>query len=180
MPFPLALFTFLELQSHPAGVVFAVAVDPKGKVLARPVAESLLVDPGVIPGEVTWNECERAFAESFASVQEAAAKAARDVLAERAAAQRVAHEKTATVLREEAALYRVDRLAEIDADEKAERAGSREQMELFRDAATNWQARRAAVDTHYGRRLKDIEQYAQVPEPPDPQALGVLLVFPPR
>jgi len=177
---PFALFTYLERQSHPAGVVFAVAVDPKGKVLARSVADTLLADTGVAPGEVTWNECERAFAESFASVQEVTAEAARDLLAERAAGQRLAHERTATVLREEAALYRVDRLAEIDADEKAERAGNREQMELFRDAATNWQARRAAVDTHYGRRIKDIEHFAQVPESPEPQALGVLLVFPPR
>lgn len=84
----------------------------------------------------------------------------------------------AHILREEAALYRVDRLAEIDEQEQAERAGAREQMELFREAATNWDARRAAVETHYRRRLGEIERFAAVPEPDEPQPLGVLFVFP--
>ena len=52
-------------------------------------------------------------------------------------------------------------------------------MELFRETATNWQARRAAVETNYSRRLSDIEQFTVLPEPPEPQALGVLLVFAP-
>ena len=72
----------------------------------------------------------------------------------------------------------MDRLTEIDSDERTERAGSRVQMDFFREATTNWQARRAAVDTHYRKRLEEIERFAQVPEPAEPQALGVLLVFP--
>lgn len=176
---PFALFTYLERQTHPAGVVFGVAVNAKGQVLDRSVADVLLGEEVGAPGEASWVQCEQAFAASFASVQAAAAHSAQEVLRERAKSLRAAHEKTANVLREEAALYRVDRLAEIDVDEKAERAGTREQMELFRDASTNWQARRAAVATHYDKRLKDIEYFAQVPEPPEPQPLGVLLVFPP-
>ncbi|MBI5899700.1 MAG: hypothetical protein HZB40_10785 [Rhodocyclales bacterium] len=53
-------------------------------------------------------------------------------------------------------------------------------MELFREAATNWDARRAAVETHYQRRLDEIVRYADVQEPAAPQALGVLLVLPPE
>jgi hypothetical protein len=73
----------------------------------------------------------------------------------------------------------VDRLAEIDEEEKAERAGSREQMQLFREATTNWQARRAAVDTIHHKRLEEIARFAEPPRAEEPQPLGVLLVFSP-
>ncbi|MGQ0656272.1 MAG: helicase-related protein, partial [Betaproteobacteria bacterium] len=176
---PIALFTYLERHSHPAGVLFGVAVDAKGRVQGPAVAHALLADDTGVAGEVKWEDCESAFAKGFTSLQAVAEQAARDLLKDRAAALRSDHDKTAKILREEAALYRVDRLAEIDADEKAERAGTREQMELFREAATNWQARRAAVDTIHRKRLEEIERFAQVDEPPEPQALGLLLVFPP-
>jgi len=176
---PLALFTYLERHSHPAGVVFGIAVDAKGRVQDRSVAEALLDDDAVSAGEASWQECERGFASTFRSLQMAAAQAARELLRDRTSTLRAECEKTANILREEAALYRVDRLAEIDVDEKAERAGTREQMELFREAATNWQARRAAVDTIHRKRVEEIERFAQVPEPSEPQALGVLLVFEP-
>jgi hypothetical protein len=51
-------------------------------------------------------------------------------------------------------------------------------MEMFREIATNWKARRAAIETHYTNRLREIDSFVAVPEPPEPQPLGALLVFP--
>lgn len=177
---PLSLFTFLERDTHPAGVVFGVAVNTKGDVLERQGADALLAEDRGSPGEASWTECERAFGRTFASFQAAAEKAARDHVRERMAQLRAERERTAHILREEAVLYRVDRLAEIDEEEKAERAGPREQMELFREAVTNWQGRRAAVETHFRKRLEEIDRFIQVSESGEPQALGVMLVFPPK
>jgi superfamily II DNA/RNA helicase len=176
---PLALFTFLERLSHPAGVVFGIAVDAKGRVQDRSVADALLGDDSESVGEASWEDCERAFEAAFGSMQAAASAAARELLRDRAAKLRSERQKSAKILQEEAALYRVDRLAEIDADEKAERAGAREQMELFREATTKWQARRAAVDTIHRKRIEEIARFSEVGDPGEPQALGVLLVFPP-
>jgi hypothetical protein len=175
---PFALFTFLERHSHPQGRLFGIAVDIKGQRLPEELAEQLLSDRASSPGEVNWAECGKVFASRFESLQRQADQAAREHLGSLAAALRVEHQTAASVLREEAALYKTDRLAEIDEDERIERAGTREQMQLFRDAATNWQARRAAVETHYRRRLEEIEAYVTVPAPGEAQPLGVLLVFP--
>ncbi len=154
-------------------------MDAKGEVLNRRTAETVLLDENPVPGEVAWNECERAFSSGFGTLQFTAAEAARAHLREALKQLRAERTKIASVLREEAGLYKVDRVAEIDADERTERAGTREQLQLFRETATNWQARRAAVETNYSRRLADIEHFTELPEPPEPQALGVLLVFPP-
>jgi hypothetical protein len=118
------------------------------------------------------------FARSFAALQSAAAEAAGAQLAKDKERREAERTKVAAVLREEASLYKVDRIAEIDEEERAERAGTRDQMELFREVATNWQARRAAVETHYRNRLAEIERFTALPEPPAPQPLGTLLVFP--
>lgn len=176
---PLALFTFLERQSHPKGVIFGIAVTVTGDVLDQAVARAVLADDNDTPaGEVPWPECERVFAQNFSALQEQAADAARRHLHRILEGERARRTEVARVLREEAAQYKADRLAEIDEQQQAERAGSREQTELFRETATNWQARRAAVETHYARRLKEIDAFAAGPEPAEPQALGVLLVFP--
>ena len=177
---PFSLFTFLERDTHPSGVVFGVAVNTKGEVLTRQGADALLLEDQGPPGEASWAECERIFARAFASMQAVAVKAACDHVRERMARLRAERERTAHILREEAALYRVDRLAEIDEEEKTERAGTREQMELFREVATNWRARRAAVETQLRKRLEDIGHFIEVSEPAEPQPLGVMLVFPPK
>ncbi len=176
---PFVLFTFLERQSHPAGVVFGIAIDAKGTVLDRRVVDAVLSDDGQAPGEADWKDCERAFAKDFPALQSKAAAAAREQIEKVVEKLRSERAALAAVLREEASLYKVDRVAEIDEDERTERAGAREQMELFREAATNWQARRAAVETHYSRRLAEIDRFTELPTPPEPQPLGVLLVFPP-
>jgi superfamily II DNA or RNA helicase len=177
---PFAVFTYLERQSHPAGMVFGLAIDASGRALDSSIATALLQGDDSSPGEVSWVECERTFADAFPSIQERATSGARELLQDRAAKLRAEREEATHVFREEAALYRVDRLAEIDSDEKVERAGTRDQMELFRDSTTNWAARRAAAETNYRARLQEIESFARVAEPPEPQPLGVLFVFPPN
>ena len=176
---PLALFTFLERQGHPKGKVLGIAVSATGEVLNREIADTFLEEDDAPAGEVPWGDCERVFARDFAALQAKAAEAARRRLSEEVERQRLHLTKLADMLREEAVRYKVDRLAEIDEQVRAERAGSRPQMELFREAATHWKARRAAVETHYGRRLEEIKRFAAVPEPAEPQPLGALLVFPP-
>jgi superfamily II DNA or RNA helicase len=176
---PCALFTYLERLTHPAGVVFGILVDAKGRVQDHSVSEPLLSGVSDTVGEVSWEQCEHEFASTFVSLQRIAAQAARELLEERAGKLRAERREVASILRDEASLYRVDRLAEIEADENAERAGAHDQMELFRHTATNWQARRAAVDTIYRKRIEEIDRFSSVPAPTEPQALGVLLVFPP-
>ncbi|HWP56923.1 MAG TPA: helicase-related protein [Candidatus Acidoferrales bacterium] len=176
---PLAVFTFLETQSHPKGALFGIAVTSEGRVLDRETTRLLLEDSGETPaGEVSWADCERAFAKDFAALQAAATEAARTHLRQELERQRARRTRLAEVVRDEAERYRVDRLAEIDEQEKIERAGTREQTELFREPATNWKARRAAVETHYRRRLEEIDRFAALGEPAEPQPLGALLVFP--
>jgi superfamily II DNA or RNA helicase len=175
---PFALFTFLERQSHPAGIVFGIAVDAKGALLDEKVADAVLAGDSGAPGEVDWKDCERAFTKDFANFQSKAAAAAREHVEKAVERLRSERVKLAAVLREEASLYKVDRLAEIDEDERTERVGTRDQIELFREAATNWQARRAAVETNHSRRLAEINRFTELPAPPEPQPLGVLLVFP--
>jgi hypothetical protein len=176
---PFAVFTYLELQAEGTGRVFGIAVDADARRLDQSAAETMLAADAATPGEVPWQQCEQTFSRCFADLQQAAARAARDLLSTQADIARRQRMQAADVMREEADLYRIDRLAEIDDDERTERAGPADQVPLFRETVTPWKARRAAVETHYGRRLDEVSRYAQVPEPVDPQALGVLLVFPP-
>lgn len=175
---PLALFTFLERLTHPQGHVFGIAIGADGKILPPDMAERLLADDGSPAGEVSWEECEQAFAAAYPALQEKAADAAHALQGEIAERKRVRNNKFAKTLREEAALYKVDRLAEIDEQEREESAGSRMQAELFGEVKTNWRARRAAVETIYAQRLGEIEHLAEAPDAGEPQPLGVLLVFP--
>lgn len=176
---PLALFTFLEKQSHPKGTIFAIAITARAEVLDRDTARALLEDNSDAPaGEVSWSECERVFAKDFASLQARAEEAASGYLSDELERQRARCTKLADVVRDEAERYKVDRIAEIDEQEKLERAGTREQPDLFRETTTNWKARRAAVETHYRRRLEEIDRFATLPESAEPQSLGVLIIFP--
>lgn len=176
---PLALFTFHECQSQPRGTVFGIPITPSGEVIDQEVARTLLNDQQDTPvGEVPWSECEGVFAQPFAALQAQATEEARRHIRQVLDRELARRTNLARVLREEAERYRTDRLAEIDEQEQAERAGVRQQTELFRETATNWQARRAAVETHYRSRLKEIDDFVTMPEPAEPQALGVLFVFP--
>lgn len=174
----LAVFTFLDRQSHAQGRVFGVAICADGKSLPPEMAERLLGEDSTRSGDVSWSDCERTFAGAFPTLQHEASDVARAVIRQGSEREGERMRNLAKVLRQEAALYRVDRLAEIDEQERIELAGSRDQMELFREAKTNWDARRAAVDTHYTQRLQEIDRLATVPEATEPQPLGVMLVFP--
>lgn len=177
---PFLLFTWLERLSHPRGSVFGIAVDAKGIVLDAKVAETLLAFDDDPPGEVPWADCERLFAAGFENLLDRASRAAAERVRETRDSLQRGREREALVLREEAGLYRVDRLNEIDHEEQAERQGTRHQMALFREASVNWRARRAAVETHYRKRMEVIDEYVTLPEAAMPQPLGVLIVFPPN
>lgn len=176
---PLVLFTFLGRPNHTAGKVFGVAVDIEGVVLGASVAESLLTEAPEGSSNVPWPECEKIFGARFAALQSKAAQEAAVYARSNWEATMGQRAQVANILKEEAELYRVDRLKEIDVEERVERAGTREQMEMFRTPGINWGARRAAVETHYAQRVRDIDEFADVPPPAEPQPLGVLLVLPP-
>jgi superfamily II DNA or RNA helicase len=176
---PLATFTYLEQRTDIPGQMIAVAIDLNGQRLPTSTVDALLATDSGPPGDVPWALCESTFAGCLAAMQEEAAIAALDHLREATAAERTRRAAVARVMREEAALYRVDRRVEIDREEREEAAGPRDQLVLFRDTSTPWKARRAAIETHYTRRLSEIDRFAAVPEPQPPQPLGVLLVFPP-
>jgi superfamily II DNA or RNA helicase len=175
---PLVVFSYLQRDDYFGQRVLGAGVFASGQILDTETAEKILWSSRTPSGDVTWAECQRVFADTFPSLQETAHAALRRRIAVDAQRLRDGRIRTAMVLREEARTYRVDRLKEIDIEEGAERAGVRDQMELFREGSINWQARRAAVETHYRARIEDIEQSVKVPEPADPQPLGALLVLP--
>lgn len=175
---PFAVFTYFDLRADSRGQHIGVAVNTRGEVLPREVSDTFLTADPASGGNVSWQECEQAFAGVFDSLQRQAANAVLERLRASAALERARRQEVAGVLRDEAALYRVDRRAEIDRDEQLERAGRSDQMALFRETVSPWKARRAAIETHYTRRLQDIDGFAATPDPVAPQALGVLLVLP--
>jgi hypothetical protein len=87
----------------------------------------------------------------------------------------------ASILREDAARYRTDRLAEIDREEKEAKLAEEGKGQLLLEVrdVTGYQKRRAAVDTFHKRRLEEITRYETAPEPEEPQPLGVVFVLPP-
>lgn len=176
---PLAVFTYLEQRTDAPGQLIAVAVDLEGRQLPASTAEAVLAAGSGPPGDAPWSLCESTFGPRFQLLQAQAAHAALARLQEAAAAERARRAAAAGVMREEAALYRVDRRAEIDREEREEAAGAQDQLVLFRDTSTPWKARRAAVETNCTRRSREIDEFAAVPDAQPPQPLGALLVFPP-
>jgi hypothetical protein len=175
---PIAIFTFLERIARPEGTLVAIGISVDGEHINDSTLKAILEDETALVGEVSWSECESHFAPSFDRLAEAARHAAMGLIDARVAAIRSERERSAELLRREAVLYKRDRLLEIDHEESTERAGPHTQGELFRETTTNWRARRAAVETNYRKRLEEIEAYTHLPEPSEPQSLGVLLVFP--
>jgi ERCC4-related helicase len=175
---PIAIFTFFERFSRPDGSLLAVGLSSDGEPVPDAIVETILRDVSTAAGEVKWEACEEVFGNRFEGLIRASGDAVRERLRERASMMRAARLRKSAVLRNEAELYKRDRLAEIDQEEKAERSGTRAQISLFRDVATNWKARRAAVETHYVNRLRAIDTFEVVEEPSEPQPLAVLLVLP--
>jgi superfamily II DNA or RNA helicase len=179
---PFAVFTFVEEDFLGHRSLIPVAVDPKGKVLDDGQGV-LALDPRQPVGDMEWKQVVSAFEKPFPAIQEAAAKAAAAVQKQRTDNLRGRRKKVAAILREDAESYRVDRLAEIDREEKdamqAEEKESRQLLLEMREVY-GFKARRAAVDTFHKKRQEDIERYLEVPDPAALQPLGVLFVFPPE
>ena len=174
---PAAVFTFLNRSGHPDGALVALGLLIDGTEL--PEAQlGLVIERSDRPGDVPWAECERAFSEVFEELRDGAAEAALARLARQAQAEGERRARFADQLRAEVEAYRADRVRELDREEAAERAGAREQTELFRDVRTDWAGRRAAVATQAEARLAQIAEWEKVRAPVAPDPLGVLLVFP--
>jgi len=139
------------------------------------------MDSETPPGEVSWTDLEKNFGEGFLSLQEAAERRAVEVQDEQVRARAESRRRLATLLREDAERYKADRLAEIGREERAARAAEDRlrQIQLFeaRDVG-GFKAKRAAVETHHRKRLKEIEAFERPVVPSPPQPLGVLFIFP--
>lgn len=176
---PYALFTFGGEGNVSDRNFMAVALDPAGNYLEADKALAFL-DPSDAPGEVSWTDIEKFFALPFAALQQKAAAAALETQVSRREVQLAERKKTAATLRADAERYRGDRLAEIDREEKeAKTSLEGRQATLFEEReVTGFKARRAAVETHHRRRLKELDSFLELPDPQPPQPLGVLFVFP--
>jgi ERCC4-related helicase len=173
---PQAVFTFLD----PAGdreLLTLCAFDAAGKSAPTTWGE-LRSMQAEAPGEVAWPEVMKQFGSGFAELQQRAAEEALRRQQDRLEEQSRKRASVTSVLREDAAQYRTDRLLEIDEDERTQRLGNQQQLDLFREAPTGFQAQRAAVDTHFQQRIKEIAAFEQVQAPAAPQPLGVLFIFP--
>ena len=177
---PFAVFTFLSSEHTPRGDFVAVAVSASGQALDD-LCTAAAFDRQTALGEVPWTEVERAFAAGFGALQTAAKAAAETTIALRLAQQHANRHATASLLREDAARYRTDRLEEIAREEQAartaeERAG---QFMLFEQReVSGFAAKRAAVETFHRRRLEDVARFEAPPIPPPLHPLGVMFVFP--
>jgi hypothetical protein len=174
---PAIVFTYLDHETHGDGALVAVGVTlDGGEIQEAQLSAALSADPR--PGDVPWTECERVFAARFASLRLQAAKCVLAHLRTRAAIERDRRNGVAAHLRAEIDAYRSDRSLEIDREEAEERAGTRDQTDLFRETRTDWAARRAAVLTQAVTRLAQIAEWETVPDPVEPTPLGVLLLLP--
>ena len=174
---PAAIFTFLDRVGHPEGQLVSVGVRTDLAELSQEQRADALASSDQ-PGDVPWSECHLAFGERFSELQQRAAELAAQRVAERIQAEHSHREAMAEVLRTEVAAYREDRVHELEREEAAERAGSRDQVELFRETRVDWAARRAAVATQADARLARIAVWVSPPTALTPEPLGILLVFP--
>lgn len=174
---PLAVFTFLDLSFHKDGRVVAVGVSNDGESIDTAVVTRCIAHD-TQPGNVPWSEVTAAFEATFESLRERAADHARDTAGRAVQRERERRAELGAHLRRDVEVYRRDRLVEIDREESAELAGTRDQVELFRESRIDWNARRAAIATHAERRLGDISRWESEPTAAEPEPLGVLLVLP--
>lgn len=178
---PFAVFTFLTGELGRSRGLLAIAVTANGMILDDGEAESVMLLDSP-PGEAKWQEVADSFERGFPTMQKKATEQALEVLRETAKKKAQSRRDMASILREDAESYRTDRLTEIDREEKeaklAEEAKGQTLLLEVRDVS-GFQKRRAAVDTFHRRRLEEIAAYESVPEPEEPQPLGVAFVMPP-
>ena len=174
---PSAVFTFVDRSLHRAGVPLAVGVSLSGAELGRAVVQrSLQLDQH--PGDAAWSEVTETFLAVFPRLQEHASRLAGEQAAEIVRRERSRRLAMSEHLRQEVDIFRRDRLVEIGREEAAERAGTRDQVDLFRELRVDWEARRAAIATQADRRLSEIAAWESEPSVATPEPLGVLFLFP--
>jgi len=174
---PAAVFTFTDRAQHPDGALISVGVGIDGSVMPESDVERAL-GAHERPGDVPWEECERTFSSAFPDLRSRADAAVIARLRGCASTERDRRARLAAQLRAEVEAYRADRMRELERDEAAERQGTRDQADLFRESRTDWVARRAAVATQADARLARIAEWEHVPDAPPPELLSILLVFP--
>lgn len=174
---PVAVFTFLERFTMTDGALFALGFSARGQLVEGDARRFLVRDDAPV-GEVQWAEVEGAFATSYPTMLDAALRRAREHVEALADHERAQREQEAKTLRDEARRYYDDRVAELAAEEEAERTGARAQIDLFREARVDWAARRAAAATYRDARLREIDAWVAAVAPSEPEPLGVLFVFP--
>jgi hypothetical protein len=130
------------------------------------------------PGDVTWEESERTFRTVFTDLRKRADAAVMAQLRDRTATERDRRARLAAQLRAEVQAYRADRIRELEREEAEERQGTRDQADLFKESRTDWAARRAAVATQADARLARVAEWETISDPPPPELLSILLVFP--
>ena len=174
---PAVVFTFTERTQHPDGALVAVGVGIDGSTMPDSDV-TLALSAHERPGDVSWEECERTFRNVFPDLHNRADAAVMARLRDRAATERDRRTRVAAQLRAEVEAYRADRIRELEREEAAEREGTRDQADLFRESRTDWAARRAAVSTQADVRLARVAEWEAVADPPPPELLSILLVFP--
>lgn len=174
---PAVVFTFTDRTQHPDGALVAVGVGIDGSTISESDV-ALALSAHQRPGEVSWEECERTTRSVFQDLRSRADAAVMARLRGRIASERNRRAQLAAQLRGEVDAYRADRIRELEREEAAERQGTRDQADLFRESRTDWAARRAAVATQAHARLARIVEWEAVPDPIPPELLSILLVLP--
>jgi len=183
---PSVVFIFLAVIQGGGGLLeeslLAVRVATDGSVLG--VRDDALQFLDGVAGEVDAVALDRLFGISFAAMVSSARNAAIQLLAERAGDIGEQRRRQAALLREDLETDLVDRLTEIDEEERRarglvdERSG---QGRLFAETdpqRVGFQARRAAATAHAEARREEIAEFEQVSVADEPRPLGALLLVP--
>ena len=182
------LFTFMGSILGGGGLaeesLVAVRLNLQGEALGTARENLALVFQNDSPGEVSYQELSRLFAEAFAPLAEKALEMATTELQQRVGILRRQRQAQADLLREDLQRDLADRLREIDQEERRIRGLIEEdtrQMRLFVESApapTSFQARRAAAQAQAEARRQELAEFARIDEPLPPRPLGALFLVP--
>lgn len=171
---PYAVFSYAVCENGNPYSIVSVAVDTKGKVLDDAFAK-LALENSDCPGEVSWIEASGIFEKNFNSLKETANSEAMKKLQKADQEKSLRRNKIAVILREDAGKYKIDRIAEIEDEEKL--AVFTEDL-FSKTEVLPFKAKKALVEDSYKKRLEEIENYVKPSDVAPPQPLGILFVFP--
>ncbi|MEW5899854.1 MAG: helicase-related protein [Acidobacteriota bacterium] len=169
-----------DLEEH----ILAVRVNGSGEILGDPDNNLRYLSEPESPEEVDSSQIERLFASCFEGLKERATKEATRRLSSRADELRRNRSKLADKMLNDLELDSVDRIREIEEQEKRARRLIEEtgQQRLFGDAGDpgprSFAARKSAVESFKTRRRQEIENFTKIPDPSPPQPLGALFLVP--